>query len=283
MAHPLEGAQAWLDRAEEHLRDLTTLCGSIAERECDAMIGTVRVESQPGKPASFAFTKPTAIVPARLSILVGEAIQAMRRSLDYLIYEVAWLDSNFEQEDTQFPIDDRPDTFERRRKRSRPSDHGCYLIGVSRKHAAAIKLLQPFNAVDWTKTLRSISNPDKHRHLIVAKNEARATLQAWAHGAANGQTERVAPDAFTLLLHTGDVDTPDNMYVKFHVTAYVAFEDSVGVVELLDQLKTEVTNVLEDFSSHASVVSATTDHPQRLHRPLIARQLRQRRDSSLAP
>ena len=274
MVHPLEGAQAWLDRAEEHLRDLTTLCGSIAERECDAMIGTVRVESKPGKPASYAFTKPTAIVPARLSILVGEAIQAMRRSLDYLVYEIAWLDSGSEKKGTQFPIEDSSRLFERRRQPRSSRDDSCYLNGVSDKHAATIKRLQPFPRPNWTKTLRSISNPDKHRHLIVAKNQARATVQGWAHGAANGQTERVAPDAFTFLLHTGDGNTPDNMYLKFHVTAYVAFEDRVRVVELLDQLKTEVTNVLR-ISSRASVVSAITDHPQRLHRPLVVPQLRQ--------
>ena len=246
-APSLDGAEAWLIRAKEHLRDLIALCDSFAKRECDAMISTVHGESKPGEPASFGYTTPTAIVPTRLSILVGEAIQAMRRSLDYLIYEVAWLDSGCEQEDTQFPIDDNPDVFKGRRKRSSPRDRSCYLVGMSDKHAAVIELLQPCNGADWTKTLRSISNPDKHRHLIVAKNDTRTTVKGWARGGAYGQTTRVAPDAFTFILHVGDANLPDNVYMKFHVTVYVAFKDRVGVVELLDQLKAEVTNVLEEF------------------------------------
>ena len=243
----LEGAQAWLDRAEEHLNDLTALCESIAERECDAMINTVRVESKPGV-ASYAYTKPTAIVPARLSILVGEAVQALRRTLDYLVYEVAFLDSGSAQDGTQFPIDNDEKTFDKRREPHSKPTNRCFLIGVSDEHAATIKHLQPFHGTDWTKTLRSISNPDKHRHLVVAKNEARAKARGWARGAANGQTERVAPNAFTFLLQVDPGKLPDDMYMEFHVTAYAAFEDGAGVVELLNQLKAEVADVLTDFA-----------------------------------
>jgi hypothetical protein len=248
----LMGAKAWLDRAEEHLANLKTLCSTTAKTEVDAMVASIRFEF-PDEGNGWAYTKPTAQIPQLGSLLAGETIQALRRSLDYLIYEVAWLDSGVEQQDTQFPIDYSQNTFERRRTRQRPEDHGCYLIGVSDEHAAAIKLLQPFkgmNSPKWPKVLGNLSNPDKHRHLMVANSQSSSQITGWALasvGAANHEVTRVSPDSFTFSWHI-DSSAPDRMHMKFHVTAYVALEDGRRVVEVLDEIKTEVTRVIADFA-----------------------------------
>lgn len=243
----LEGAQEWLDRTEEHLQDLKAICCGLVEAECDAMIGSIRINDVDVAVPSYKYTAPTTPIPSIVRILAGESVQALRRCLDYLVYEVAWLDSGVEQRDTQFPIDDHPDRFKRRLRRSNPGDHACHLIGVAGKHAAAIKLLQPFKGVDWTETLRSISNPDKHRHLTMAKSESSSKI-AWhrEQDATAHMVTRVAYDSFTFLLR------PDeglgNVYMKFHVTAYVALEKGVRLIDTLDQLKAEVADVLEDFA-----------------------------------
>ena len=179
----LEGAQSWLDRAEEHLLEVGNICDAITERECDAMIGSVRVDPpQPGVPVGYAYNSHTAPVPIRLRIFVGEAVQAMRRSLDYLVYELAFLDSGVEQNGTQFPIDASANVFDKRRKpHSKPTPR-CFLIGVSDKHAAMVKRLQPFPRHNWTAELRTLSNPDKHRRLTIADSRTSTRPTGWAKG-----------------------------------------------------------------------------------------------------
>lgn len=244
----LEGANAWLSRAEEHLADIRILCDALAETECDSMMASIRFNSQPGEPPSYAYSRPTSPVPSRVSVLVGEAIQAMRRSLDYLVYELAFVDSGREQEDTQFPIDESPKRFWRRLKRKRLGDHSCFLIGVKVKHAAAIERCQPYKGVDWTKTLNTLSNPDKHRYLTMAKSESKSTITwARARNATDHLVTRVAPDAFTFLLDV-DPSMPNDMYMKFHTSAFISFESRLRVVDTLDQLKAEVGDVLKDFA-----------------------------------
>ena len=243
----LEGAQAWLNRAEEHLLDIESICDAITERECDAMIGSVHVDPpQPGIPVGYAYTKPTASVPVRLRVVVGEAVQAMRRSLDYLVYEVAFLDSGVEQQGTQFPIDNSEKIFDGRRKPHSKRTPRCFLIGISDKHAAAIKRLQPFPRHNWTAELRAISNPDKHRRLTITWNETSTTIRGWARGTAQGETARITPETFSFLMQ------PENalgsMYMKFHVTVYVALDKGVGLVQRLRKHKAEVAHVLADFA-----------------------------------
>lgn len=48
--------------------------------------------------------------------------------------------------------------------------HKC-LRGLKPAHVDMIEALQPYNGVEWTKTLRDISNPDKHRTLTVLTHE----------------------------------------------------------------------------------------------------------------
>ena len=83
-----------------------------------------------------------------ISILVSEAIYNLRAALDYLIYELAILDSGQIQDGTQFPIENSPRGWKFRRdgcpnKRNGIPDYGCYLRGISFSHKAIIKTLQP--------------------------------------------------------------------------------------------------------------------------------------------
>src|SRR5215204_9224 len=100
----LDGAYAWLSRAEEHLSELSSLCVMVGQIERDAMVRSLRVNDDVGTSVgNYRFDTPVSSVPDRVSVLAGETIQALRRVLDYLVFEVAWLDSGSIQEDTQFP------------------------------------------------------------------------------------------------------------------------------------------------------------------------------------
>ena len=105
-------------------------------------------------------------LPIFLPVIVSDAIYNMRAALDYIVYELARLDSGAVQDGTQFLIEDvkldpeHPSRgFDARSKR-------C-LKGLTQAHIAAIEALQPYRGIEWTRTLRDISNPDKHRTLTV--------------------------------------------------------------------------------------------------------------------
>src|SRR5229473_140882 len=124
MAHPLDHAFARLDRTEEHLTDL--------RRRCDAFIDEQRKSArldlktqpsgEPRKLVDFPSTEP----PLVLRVIVGEIAYNMRSALDYLIYALAEHDSGKPQDGTQFPIVDRPEDFEGRKR--------AWLKGVSDPH-----------------------------------------------------------------------------------------------------------------------------------------------------
>ena len=80
-------------------------------------------------------------VPHALSILVGEIIYNLRAAIDYLIYELAFVDSKKIQHGTQFPIEDTEgDVMGRCDEKRR---RGVFLRGLTDQHRAAIKRLQP--------------------------------------------------------------------------------------------------------------------------------------------
>lgn len=155
-------------------------------------------------------------VPAIFSILVGESIYNLRASLDYLVYELAILDSGSIQHGTQFPIEDASQGWQRHVP--------TFLNGLSVIHQAAIERLQPYNRCDWTKTLRELSNPDKHRTLTVIR--LRPFIQH-AH------------------------PSPTHKTVKMHrqFAADIAFDDRRLVTETIQELKAHITQVLDSFNS----------------------------------
>ena len=108
---------------------------------------------------------PETFFDMRFGVLIGEIFYNLRCASDYLVFELAKLDSGMEQNGTQFPIVDTKKDFEGRVK-------GPWLRGIKTAHVAEIERLQPYNGCTWTKRLRECSNPDKHRHLVPAGGNA---------------------------------------------------------------------------------------------------------------
>ena len=162
------------------------------------------------------FNRPEFPIPAEMSLLIGEILYNLRGCLDYLVYQLAILDSGSEQNGTQFPIEDSQNGFRGRRK--------SYLKFVNDSHVASIERLQPYNGVDWTKWLRTYSNPDKHRHLVVS-----------THGTRMSTTETAKPadpqDAWNGLFLNLRVNSGGReMYMNIHITFFIAF-DEIEIIE----------------------------------------------------
>src|ERR1700680_4335876 len=147
--HPLDGAFERINRAEKHLADLKGMVETFGKDYLDAV--DIELHSEPPHYPHQKWPPPPSRRPQPLiSILIGEICYNLRSALDYLVYELAILDSGTIQDGTQFPIDNTPQKFSGHKR--------SMLKGLSLKHIAAIEGLQPYSGIAWTKILRDISN-----------------------------------------------------------------------------------------------------------------------------
>ena len=237
--HPLDGAYIRLDRAEEHLTQLKTLIEIFVDGEYDLAREKEKLDSERAKPA-FRLRTGDSQIPLKIPVLVGEIAYNLRATLDYLVYELAILDSGSTQNGTQFPICDAPDAFRRRRK--------TFLNGINDTHAAAIETLQPYGAGSWKhpfRLLRTISNPDKHRHLVIHKQQG----SGWGAGSEDpAYLAKYPTDVKGIIVHT-EVEEPGRptVYMRLHYTIFVAFDSGLSVIDTLEEIKTKVDQTLGDF------------------------------------
>lgn len=219
----LQGALLRRERAAEHLPNLEAIVETIRQTCESGVVANYEPETESWGPS------PTIIDPWRLraGMLAGEIIYNLRTSLDYLAFVLARNDSGVEQRGTQFPIEDSQQGFTARRNR--------FLKGVSEEHVAIIRQFQPFKGCEWTRTLRELSNTDKHREL------------------ASVDVDFNPSSLLTITEHGPDLDTfgvpvqhDVGMYLKG--PAAIRLPEGVGLIDTLRELDTEVALVLAIFA-----------------------------------
>lgn len=245
MRHPLDGAiiRAW--RGEEHINDLECRIDELVASQSNAALDKLDFDTlspshefiREGRRLGNDDSLQLDMIPTPLiyPVIIGEICYNLRSALDSLVYELAINDSGQPQEGTHFPIEDSPEGF--RIREDPTAGPRCHLRGVNAPHIAAIERLQPYNGCDWTKTLRSISNPDKHGPLTTTVSH------------------RVG---FVKFFTTPPLDTSEGpvrrarcrgveVYVQHPVFVAVLFADGSGVVKTLRLLQSRVAETLESF------------------------------------
>jgi hypothetical protein len=224
--HLLRDAYLRVDRAGEHIAELDRVIEESAQQKATAVLVYTEEEWDPkavvpDPPQAFAILQ-------RCAVVAGEVIYNMRAALDYLVYALAILDRPQVRfpEKTQFPIDDSPEQFIGHR--------GSYLNGVSDVHATAIATLQPYYGCVWTRTLRSLSNRDKHRSLSLTTSwgsfvteVVRYPITSAEFGTPVAEVHVKADQPLKVFLHEGG---PEEQ-----------------IVETLQILQSEVASVLDAF------------------------------------
>lgn len=232
--HPLNNAIKRTSRAQKHLRDLKRREARFSQQQSNSL--SVNLDL---KPIDFAYGfSRESTIPAGFGILVGEVIYNLRAALDYLVYELAAHDSGRVQNGTQFPIEDAPQGFSGRAK--------TYLVGLNQRHITLIEGLQPYKGVDWTRLLRDISNPDKHRQLTPVRRTFDGTISIEFVDPAIG------PESGALPISARYIDRTEHgieVYVYHEITTYVALPDGGSVVELLEILQSQVAQTVEQFKT----------------------------------
>ena len=161
-------------------------------------------------------------IPPLIEILVGEIVYNLRAALDYLIYELAILDSGQVQKRTQFPIVDKSSDWANNCRQYKVDK-------LTKRHKSEILALQPFSGCKWTQTLREISNPDKHRHLTIAAAGFHLGVSL-----TRGQT----------------IKPPPNNAKKSQrsLALRILFDDGSAIIEELQGLQRHVADVLDSFN-----------------------------------
>lgn len=240
--HPLDNAYVRLNWAAKRLTELEVLHAEIINREIETAVRSADVKAKIGqfippgeKMDVLQFYRPEHPIPADVPVLIGEVLYNLRAALDYLVYELAALDSGSYQDRTQFPIEDTEEGFRSRRKN--------FLKFVNDAHAAAIERLQPYNRVNWTKILRTHSNPDKHRHLVIAAHATSAEATATVQPAD-------PPSTFGGLIVNAQIQSGGReMYMNVYFAFFIAFEEGLPIMGTLEEIETNVAQVLADFRS----------------------------------
>lgn len=230
--HPLARAIARAKRAEEHFADLIRRIVLHGQARTKA----IKFGPHPIEPKGIVVDRQQDLPPDPMfNILVGEICYNLRAALDYLVFELARHDSGAEQEQTQFLIEDDAAKFRERVPRR--------LKGLTPAHVAAIEIPQPYNGCEWTRRLRELSNPDKHRTLVPVQIEYDLTVhivdQQHLHDFAD------LPGA----IHTTVTKDGTQAYVKLRLGTALRFADDSDVLQSLAEILTQVAGKLEEFKS----------------------------------
>ncbi len=169
------------------------------------------------------------VLSARWNVLAGEIIYNLRTALEYVVHEVGWLDSTVRPITSQFPIEDHPQTINvgRGKRKGLWDRRGTWLKSLNDTHVTFIEKLQPYNGVEWTRRLRDLSNQDKHRELIFIGTDEKPT---------STPIQQAHPQAVDDAMDVDAVSTFD-----------VTFDDGAPVVETLEEIKREVSAVIDAF------------------------------------
>jgi hypothetical protein len=246
----LAGAFARVDRADRHIDELKLLIERYRKSQEDKMIAqeqatTKRINElfrfSSGDTFSTQFTtKVLSDFPVDAAVIVGEVIYNLRAALDYLVYELAWQDSGSEKGGTQFLIEDHAVDPKRPKKRGFIPLSKFRLAGFHQHHIDAMQNLQPYMGCTWTKTLRDISNPDKHRQLTAVGGNAESTavIEYGVSGSLNDRSGQV--------LRGVSADHPDT-HIDLQYAIKVTLPDGTEIVKTLEILKREVRATLDAF------------------------------------
>lgn len=221
--HPLDGAHEQVNGAREHLDALKPEIDTFAEEIANSISlkykrGFVKINGRhllvPIATAGFPVNRPA---PLKTSRLIGEVIQPLRKSLEYLAYELVRFDSKSIKEQTQFIIVDSPEKFRSNLWR---------LDGLIPEHIAMFEMLQPYKGCNWTKLIRDLSNPDKHKTLTAIKHPVALSLDP-------SNTEAILAG--------------NNVSMDSYASIKITFSNGTPVIKGLEQLVLDVTKTIHLF------------------------------------
>lgn len=251
MPHPLDGALARVERARKHIDDARAIREGIVQSQNEKDLSETHGEIyDAGLTIERGFRNRPIPTPVEIRLCLSDAVHNLRCALDYLVFELACLDHGSSVDGTQFPIcDSKADILQPNGKTTRGFDSrkGKELRGLTPSHVSAIEALQPYRGAHWTKVLRDISNPDKHRVLNVTLSKQTSSIVAGTNPTIGHR--RIPPDAIqtaTLLVGpTGKRDVAASVYGSVSVR----FPKIGNAFERLTVIERKVRRTIQIFTT----------------------------------
>jgi hypothetical protein len=230
MTHPLDGARKRIERANDHLNNLVSILETYAtEHQNSFVVEHDHARNQPN--VIMPVPKP---FPWEIPFIVSDCVHNLRAALDYLMFELAREDSGDPHpEYTEFLICPLKKFNEHRVARDNNKGPLRYL---SPSHVHRIEAYQPYMGVTWTETLRTLSNQDKHRQLIIMRGQRITNITDGIGETFKG----VGPDRI-------------DVQMERKTTVPITFEDGTPVIETLEIMKREVALIIDSFSPEFKV------------------------------
>ncbi len=160
----LDSVRGKVESAYQHLQAIVSeIRGQSYKEVGKATLGEVEID---GRRAVSVGMEEGSISPA-LPYLIGDCLQNLRTSLDYLVWELVLSAGNVPNEKNQFPICDTQDAFKGQFRRHR-------LDGIPQLGFAEIESLQPYQCGKGAMSnslliLEKLCNINKHRRLILTR------------------------------------------------------------------------------------------------------------------
>jgi hypothetical protein len=218
-------------RAQEHLAEL----GVETQRYYKKNPAKV-MRQEYGSPDEFiGKIVPAISIPARIPLIIGDFLQNLRSSLDYLVWELVLAAKNTPTKDNMFPICITPQLFNQQLTRGR-------LQGIPVDAVAEIEALQPYHSGKDAEgsvlaVIDNLCNINKHRRVIMTMFRGGMAPSDFVTTEIDGQM--YGSLNFSTLLNEGAkigpfpiVDGPQGpglkMNVPLQLVAFVAFNEGAA-------------------------------------------------------
>lgn len=237
MAYDFSDAGVKLGRADELLSNLASGWATHQDAHPMSGFGVVGWQEAPGGDYMVRITPEP--FPDDLKGLLGEFANALRTSLNYLVFVLARSDSGKAQKGTQFPIVESNQEFVRLASK--------HLKGVDAANVALIEARQPYNGNDWLKLVRDLSNVGKHKHLNVVITDVETTWNVYTvrHSESAKQHAKAIDEGVTDM----DVDMNVHLGLRIRIAIPDGSLDGAPFIPTLEQLLTQTKQLIEAFQA----------------------------------
>jgi len=192
-------------------------------RYLDNKPAEVVAETEPDTNRLIHRIRPRIPIPVSIPLRIGDCVQNLRSSLDYLVWELVLAANKVPTDKHQFPICSSADAFESELRRHR-------LDGISPEALAEIKRLQPYKAsqgkVSPIVIVNDLANVNKHRRMLLTLLSVLAAETEFT-SALGKQVQSFFP--------LGDSKTHIGIGPPMHIAKKVHMQSNVAYAVIFDE------------------------------------------------
>lgn len=206
----------------------------------------ISAEIDPDGDQVFARLITETPIPVRVALIIGDCLQNLRTSLDYLIWELVLAANNVPGERNAFPVCLNPQKFKKAVGDGR-------LDGMAEDAKAVVEACQPYSDSRGTEggilvVLNDLTNINKHRRILLTVLNPFLTRDPIVGTVREGEAVRLPYVREPLTQATMRRSITGEIEMDAYATVNVSFRErrieGLEVVRVLERIATEIENGL---------------------------------------